>query len=215
MVKALGAQGWGALKPGMTEQEALATGELDRESVAVVAGCEFYSLAGGSKPDPAWVVADQLYDQAHRAAVNRVQELAAKVGPPPAPDAPEADQVAWAARSADTARAVSDVAIAASALTQRVDQVAGPTSAAGIASFHEGRLRLLGAPRSARTIDGIGPGSTIDDLHKAYRGRGLALTSPGRYELPARGRAGWVFDFDFTGSDIVFVRLRDTTAKCA
>lgn len=215
VVKAFGAQGWGALKPGMTEQDALATGELDREPVAVVAGCEFYSLAGGPKPDPAWIAADQAYDQAHRAAVNRVEDLTAKLGPPPAPDAPEADQVAWVARSAETARAVGDVAIAASELNRRADEVAGPTSTVGIASFRDDKLRLIGGPRSARTVDGIGPGSSVEDLRKTYLGRGLALTSPGRYEMPARGRAGWVLDFDFAGSDVVYLRLRDANAKCA
>ena len=215
VVKAFGAQGWGALKPGMAKQDALATGEVGREPLAVLGACDFYSLAGGPGPDPVWVAADQAYADAHRAAVNRVDELVGKVGPLPAPEASENDQVAWAFRSADAARAVSDVAIAASALAEREVQLAGPSSPAGIVSFRDGRLRLIGAPRTARTADGIGAGSTVDDLRRTYLGRSLGLTFPGRYEMPARGRAGWVIDFDYVGSEVVFVQLRDTTATCA
>jgi hypothetical protein len=199
----------------MTKQDALATGELEREPLTAVGDCEFYSARGGQEPDPAWTASDQAYTRAHHAAVTRANDLAAKVGPQPAPDAPEPDQIAWVLRSADAGRAVSDVAVAASAVTERADHLAGPTSPAGMVSFHDGRLRQIGAPKAARTADDIGVGSTVDDLRKTYLGRGLTQTFPGRYEMPARGRAGWVLDFDYLGTQVVFLQLRDTTAKCA
>lgn len=214
VVKAFGAQGWGALKPGMTKQDALATGELEREPLAVIGDCDFYSLTGGQRPDPTQTAADQAYTQAHRTAVNRVAELTARVGPPPPPNAPAKDQVEWASRNADAARAVGDVAIAASELTQRADQRSGPTNPAGTVSFHNDKLRLITAPQAARTTDGIGAGTTLDDLRKTYLGRSLTLTTANRYEMPARGRAGWTLDFDYTGTQVTSMQLRDTSAKC-
>ncbi|WNV88793.1 hypothetical protein [Umezawaea sp. Da 62-37] len=215
-VRSFGAEGWGPLTPGMTKQEALATGELSPEPLAVIGGCDYYSFANGPVPDPALLAADQANDVAYRDAVHRVEDLSTKVGPSPAPDAPADEQLAWAARSADAARAVSAVAVIASTATDRVAQIAGPANPAGVVSFGQGRLRLIGAPGSARTEDGIGRGSTLAELRKTYLGRGLGLTSPGRYEMPAHGRAGWMLDFDFDAitGEVVFVQLRDTKAKC-
>jgi hypothetical protein len=215
VVKAFGAQGWGVLKPGMTKQDALATGELDPDPIAVLSGCSYYTMTGGARPDPAWSAADEAADQAHRNAAIRAKELIAGVGPSPAPEASPDDQVAWLTRTADAARAVSGVAELAAGLSDRADDIVGPANPTGVVSFFDGRVRVIGAPLSARTVDGIGDGSTVDDLRKTYLGRGLGLTSPGRYEMPARGRAGWVMDFDYVGSEVVYVQLRDTNAKCA
>ncbi|WP_146174831.1 hypothetical protein [Umezawaea tangerina] len=214
--RVFGAEGWGPLTPGMSKQEALATGELSPEPLAVIAGCDYYSFTNGPTPDPAALAADQANDTAYRDAVRRVEDLTTRIGPSPAPDAPAADQLSWASRSADAALAVSAAAVMASSTTDRIAQLVGPTNPTGVVSFGQGKLRLIGAPKTARTADGIGQGSSLTDLRKTYLGRGLGLTSPGRYEMPAHGQAGWMLDFDFnpTTNEVTFVQLRDTNAKC-
>lgn len=210
-----GPAGFGKLKPGMTKDEAVATGDLGASPVAVASGCDDYSFVDGPKPDPEKMAADAAVEKAYSDAVKAADELEAKVGPFPGPDASADEFAAHAQRSADSAAASSAVANAAAESTKRIADRIEAANASGGVSFGQGKLRLIGAPPAAKTAEGIGRGSTVAELKAAYESKGLTTKSEGRFELPVAEHAGWTLNFDVEKDKVIFLLLLNPDVRCS
>ncbi|WP_200862999.1 hypothetical protein [Amycolatopsis orientalis] len=208
-----GAAGYRGVAPGMAKEAALATGKLAGAPVSALDGCTVLSWQGGPAPDPAKLAAeaeaqrkaDDLYaksDAADKAAKHSTGTSAAELAKA-------------AAQDAEAAQLAADSAMASADLAGKREERDKAFAAAGGASFGKNGLHALGAPPDAKTAEGIGIGSSLADLHKAYDARGLKLGAAGRFELPIAEKPGW--RFEFTPADNGTVRgvaITDGAPKC-
>jgi hypothetical protein len=67
--------GWGALKPGMSKKDALATGELAATGAGKFGSCEDHLYQGGPAPDP-----KQLADESTKGVADRTEVFTANGG---------------------------------------------------------------------------------------------------------------------------------------
>ncbi|SFP64878.1 hypothetical protein [Amycolatopsis rubida] len=115
----------------------------------------------------------------------------------------------------DQARLAADSALASAGLAGKREERDKAFAAAGGASFGKNGLHELGAPPDARTAEGIGVGSPLADLHKAYDARGLKLGAAGRFEPPVAEKPGWRFEFTPAADGTVGgVAISDGVVKC-
>jgi hypothetical protein len=78
---------------------------------------------------------------------------------------------------------------------------------AGGASFRDGKLSSIAAPKGAVTQAGIKRGSPVAELKAAYAGKGLKSTSKTAYELPVEGHAGWTILFELKGDTVQYMSI--------
>jgi hypothetical protein len=198
----------------MTKDQALATGDLGADPVNVLGGCQDHSFADGPKPDPARMAADAEVEQKYQDARRKADELDATLGESPGPGASADEFATHAERSAASAGAHSDAATLAAESTDRIVARLEASTASGGVSFGEGKLRLVGAPPAARTAEDIGRGSTVEQLKKAYEGKGL-VEDGSRYSLPVTDHAGWQLGFDVTDGKVTYILLLNPEINCA
>jgi hypothetical protein len=180
-VKHFGPAGWGKLTPGMSEQDALATGELQTAPVSTVLQEHVYSYVGGPKPDPKRMKADEAIEK--RAAA--------------------AEKLPKDASAAELARATQALADSASRLADRMTAYLD----AGGATFRGGKLVTLAPPAEATTEAGIKRGSTLAEVKTAYDAQGLKNTSKSIYQLPVAGHDGWHLQFEMDGNKVLYMTL--------
>lgn len=178
--KYFGPASFGKLTITMSEQEALATGELQTEPVATVLGKNVYSFVDGPRPDPKRMAADEKIEEAVEKA--------------------EKSTDTSAAGSAKAAKAYAD---SAQRLVERLEEYLG----AGGASFRGGKLASLAAPEDAATEAGIKRGSTVGELKAAYGSKGLKSSGKTAYELPVEGHAGWTILFELKGDTVQYMSI--------
>ena len=179
-VKYFGPDSFGKLTITMSEKDALATGELQTEPVSTVLGKNVYSFVGGPKPDPKRMAADEKLEKAVEKA--------------------DAGTDTSAAGSAKAAKAYADS-------TQRIVERLEAYLGAGGASFRDGKLSSIAAPKDAVTQAGIKRGSSVAALKAAYAGKGLKSTSKTAYELPVEGHAGWTVLFELKGDTVQYMSI--------
>jgi len=208
-----GPAGYRGITPGMAQEAAVATGKLNGAPVSHLDGCTDLSWQGGPAPDAARLAAET-------AAQQKVDELNAKA------DAAEqvakqstgtsaAESAQAAAKDAEAAQLAADAAQAGVDLAARREERDKAFAAAGGASFGKNGLHELGAPADAKTAEGIGAGSSLADLHKAYDARGLKTGTAGRFELPVPEKPGWRLEFTGTADGKVGgMALADGATKC-
>ncbi|WP_199841086.1 hypothetical protein [Amycolatopsis sp. AA4] len=211
--EAFGAAGYRGIAPGMAKEAALATGKLATAPVSALDGCTVLSWQGGPAPDPAKLAAeaeaqrkaDDLYaksDAADKAAKQNTGTSAAELAKA-------------AAKDAEAAQLAADSAMASAELAGKREERDKAFAAAGGASFGQNGLHALGAPPDAKTAEGIGAGSSLADLHKAYDARGLKAGAAGRFELPIAEKPGWRFEFTPADNGTVSgVAITDGALKC-
>ncbi|MEU9078859.1 hypothetical protein [Kitasatospora sp. NPDC048538] len=88
----------------------------------------------------------------------------------------------------------------------------------GRVGFGTKGLRELVAPAGTRTADGVGAGSTEEELKRAYDGKGLKPGKDGKYELPAEGvrsGEGWVYEFTMDGARVTGLALVKRGTYCS
>jgi hypothetical protein len=178
--KYFGPDSFGKLTITMTEQEALATGELQTEPVSTVLGKNVYSFVGGPKPDPKQMAADEKTEKAVEKA--------------------EKSTDTSAAGSAKAARAYAD---SAQRIVERLEAYLG----AGGASFKGGKLVSIAAPKGAATQAGVKRGSTVAELKAAYDGKGLKNSSKTAYELPVPSNPDWTILFELKGDTVQYMSI--------
>ena len=214
-VNRFGPESFGRLKIGMTEQEALATGDLGPSPISVVSGCMDYSFKDGPAPDPSRMAAEAAIekeaDDADKAA-DAADGLAGKELPKHASARESADH---AQLSANAAQANATAAEAAGKSAQNSADRATEFQKSGGVSFGSGKLRLILAPPAAKTATGIERGSTLVSLKKAYEAQGLRSTSESRYEFPVPSQPGWVFAFKIVNEKVAAFLLVNPAILCS
>ena len=178
--KYFGPDSFGKLSITMTEQEALASGELQTEPVSTVLDKNVYSFVGGPKPDPKQMAADEKTEKAVEKA--------------------EKSTDTSAAGSAKAAQAYAD---SAQRIVERLEAYLG----AGGASFQDGKLVSIAAPEGAATEAGVKRGSSLAELKAAYEGKGLKASSKTAYELPVAGHPGWTVLFELKGDTVQYMSI--------
>ncbi|WP_215546612.1 hypothetical protein [Amycolatopsis sp. CA-230715] len=209
-----GFDGFGKLKPGMSKDEAVATGELGPSPVSVVTGCEDYSFAGGPLPDPAEIAKDAELEKSYQDARAKSDALNKAADAGPGKNAGAKQFAESAQRYADSAAAIAEVTKISEQQSNRSAARIERSNAAGGVSFGGGVLRLLSAPPGITTPEGIGRESTVDQLLAAYQPKGLKLESEGRYEMAVPGHPGWVADFDTKAGKVTNFLVRSTEIRC-
>lgn len=171
---------YGKIMLGMSEQEALATGDLQTEPVATVLGKNVYSFVGGPRPNPKQMAADEKTEEA----------------------------VEKADKSTDTSAAGSAKAAEAYAQSAQriVDRLEAYLGYGGVA-FKGGKMVSIAAPEDAVTEAGIKRGSTVAELTAAYDGRGLKKSSKTAYELPVDGKPGWTVLFEIERDAVKYLSI--------
>ncbi|MEV6347449.1 hypothetical protein [Actinoplanes sp. NPDC051851] len=172
---------YGNLTLMMSEQEALATGDLQPTPVATLLGRNVYSFTGGPTPDASRMAADTKIEK----------------------DVAEAESGAFGDSSQGTADAARVYAASASRVAARMLEF----QSSGGASYLDGALDTIAAPPGAVTEAGIHRGSTLTEVQTAYAAKGLTQTSATLYEVPVPGRAGWVLLLTFGKDTVTYMSL--------
>jgi hypothetical protein len=180
-VKHFGTAGWGKLTAGMSEQDALVSGELQTAPVSTVLDENVYSLVGGPQPDPKRMAADAAIEKRVAAADKLPKD-------------------ASAAELAKGTRAYAD------STTRMADRMKAYLDAGG-ATFKGGTMVSLAPPAEATTEAGVKRGSTLAQVKAAYQGAGLVNSSKGIYQLPVAGHDQWRLQFEFDGDKVLYMTL--------
>ncbi|HEX8632384.1 MAG TPA: hypothetical protein VF755_29855 [Catenuloplanes sp.] len=212
--KHFGPIAFGGLRPGMATAAALATGELATAPISAATGCEAYSFTGGPAPDPAAMAADAKLEKEYAAATKAADKASAKADKPLRRNASAQESADHAQLSADSAGASAKAIELAAKSTQRAVERGQAMARSGAVTFGEGRLRMIVAPPGARTAEGIGRDSTVEQLKAAYDARGLKAESEGRYELAAPDQPNVVMAFNVEAGKVSSLLLLDPTIKC-
>ncbi|WP_354641741.1 hypothetical protein [Kitasatospora camelliae] len=208
-----GPKGYRGLGPGTTKDAAMGTGALQTASLSALTGCALFSYQDGPAPDPAVIAAETAAttkSKETREAADKAKTEADAKRPGAGASAQEyADD---AKRSADVAKlmAASTGAIADELKLMATRDKAFETT--GGAKFGtDGRLKQLIAPPKARTAEGIGAGSTEDELKKAYP---KVAPIEGGYTLPVEGSSEWESVFVTEGGKVTAMSLFSNAVKC-
>jgi len=180
-VKTFGPDGYGKLTIGITEKDALATGDLQNAPVSTVLGRKVYSFVDGPKPDAGRMAADEKIEKAVEKAKAGGSDKSAK-------------------ELADDAQAYADS-------TKRLSERLTAFLSAGGAGFVEGELNTIAAPEGAATEAGIKRGSSEAELKAAYEGKGLKPEGKTAFVLPLAGHSGWIILFDMDGGTVRYMSL--------
>ncbi|MFJ3791952.1 hypothetical protein [Kitasatospora sp. NPDC090091] len=223
-----GTGGYRGLKLGMTKDEALATGALETAPVSLLNGCTDYAYKGGPAPDQVRMAAEDALRAKYVQADARSEETKQGLGPMPTmpPDASTQqvkDYVDQMGRMPEKLRVHQE---AHEQLMKVLDEMKTAREtrdkaflATGRAGFGTQGLRELVAPAGTRTAEGIGAGSTLDELKQAYDAKGLkAAERDGRFEMPAEGRQsseGWVYEFTVDGAKVAGLALVKRGTYCS
>ncbi|MFG2819383.1 hypothetical protein ACGFX4_08160 [Kitasatospora sp. NPDC048365] len=209
-----GPKGYRGLGPGTTKDAALAGGTLQNTPLSALSGCAFYGYHDGPAADPAVIAAESAATTKVKdtgAAADRAQAEAAAAGQPGA-GASAREYADAAARSAQVAKLLSDSTSAIAEETTLMAARDKAFEATGGAKFGTtGHLKQLIAPPKARTAEGIGTGSTEDELKKAYP---KAKATEGGWSLPLDGTPGWELFFATDTAKVTAVSLFGTEEKC-
>lgn len=180
-VKTFGPDGFGKITVDMTEDAALATGELQTAPVSTVLGRNVHSFADGPKPDPKRMAADEEIEARVKKADQGGSDRSAK-------------------EYADDAQAYADS-------TQRLSERLVAYLEAGGATFEKGVLTSIAAPAGVATEAGIKRGSTRAELTAAYEGKGLKEDSKTAFLLPLTGHDGWTIRFELEGDTVKYMSM--------
>jgi hypothetical protein len=182
--KHFGPAGWGKLTPGISEQEALASGDLQTAPVSTVLHENVYSYVGGPKPDPKRMAADAAIEKRVAAA----------------------DKLPKSASAAELAKATQAYADSAGRIADRLKAYLD----AGGATFKKGTMVSLAPPKEATTESGIKRGSTLADVKAAYQAQGLKSTSKDVDQVPVPGHDDWRLQFEFDHGKVLYMTLINT-----
>ncbi|WP_109632017.1 hypothetical protein [Lentzea atacamensis] len=189
-------KGFGKLKPGMSKQEALATGDLAATGAGKSGDCEDYRYQGAPAPDPKQLAENAEIEQKYEAAQKAADEAKAAIGPAPGANAGAADYAAHAERLAASAEASNAVVQLSVKSTQRIAERAEAREANGGVLFAGDKIRMILPPPGATAAKGVGKGVTVDQFKAAFPN--AEQKDDKTFDVPAPGQQGVVLSFLFT-----------------
>ncbi|WP_143139118.1 hypothetical protein [Lentzea waywayandensis] len=208
-----GVAGWGKLKPGMSKQDALATGELAATGAGKTGTCEDFRYQGAPAVDPKQVAEDDALEQKIAEAQKVADAAKAAVGPAPGPNAGAADYAASAERIAASAEASNKVVQLTVESTKRIADRAEAREANGGVLFAGDKIRMILPPPGATAAKDIAKGATVDQLKAAYPN---ATSSDDKtFEVPVPDQRGFVLSFHFNEGKLTTFLLFNTESACA
>lgn len=205
--------GYGKLKPGMSKQDALATGELAATGAGKFSDCEDYRYQGAPTPDPKQLAEDAEIEQKYEAAQKAADAAQAAVGPAPGANAGAAQYAAHAEKLAASAEAAAKAAELSAKSTERIAARAEAREANGGVLFAGDKIRMIVAPPGAMTAKDLGKGATAEQLKAAYPN---AVDKDGKgFEVPVPDQQGAVLSFHLTDGKVSTFLLFNAEAKCS
>ncbi|GAA3987281.1 hypothetical protein GCM10022247_01990 [Allokutzneria multivorans] len=211
---AFGPDRFGKLKIGMTKDEAIATGALGPGPVAVVTGCEDYSFVGGPLPEPARMALEAAAEKSYDAAKKENDDIRVKLDEHRAKGGKSAEDYAVSADLfAKSAEALKKMSVASAESSARSSFRIRRSNEFGGVSFGGGKLRLISAPPFAKTEEGVGRGTSVADLKKAYEGRGM-VEDRGRYSVAVEGKPEWKLAFDVEDGKVASFLMLSSGIRC-
>ena len=205
--------GWGKLKPGMSKQDALATGELAATGVGKSGTCEDYRYQGAPAPDAAQLAADIEAEKQYEAAQKAADEADAAVGPAPGANASAEEFAAHAEKLANAAQVGAKATQLIAESTERIAKRAEAREANGGVLFAGDKIRMIVPPPGATAAKGVGKGATVDQVKAAYPT--LAQRDDKTYDVPVPDQQGSVLSFHFTDGKLATFLLFNAENKCS
>ncbi|MET8541652.1 hypothetical protein ABZW03_13515 [Kitasatospora sp. NPDC004799] len=222
-----GAAGYRGLQLSMTKEEALASGALEKAPVSVLNGCTDYAYKGGPAPDQARMANEAEVHAKTTKAMARIDEIRAKRKPvaPLTPGASLKELQEYNARlqaqiQQDTAdqKEIAELQKDLDLITPARKARDEAFLATGRVNFGTKGLRQVVAPADARTAEGVGAGSTEEQLKQAYAGKELKPVEGGKFELPADGGSGgpdWFYEFTMAEGKVAALALVKHNTYCS
>ncbi|MBD0691537.1 hypothetical protein BG452_35160 [Streptomyces sp. CBMA123] len=208
----------------MAKDAGLATGALEAAPVSLLDGCTDFVYQGGPAPDKTRMDAEAATEARYKDLNAKADAAAGKAPAPAGTLPPGASAKDAAAAAAGSAAGAKDSAATAKLMADATQSIADmwvareardkAFLATGRVSFAATGLRELVAPAEAKTAEGIGAGSTLDDLQQAYGAKGLQLAKSGKYELPVEGQQGWKWEFTVDGGKVAGMAVANRDIKC-
>lgn len=211
--KHLDVTGFGKLKPGMSKQDALATGDLAATGAGKVGNCEDYRYQGAPAPDPKELAAEAEAEQKYEAAQKSADEAKAAIGPAPGVNAGAAEYAAHAEKLAASAEVSAQAAQLAAESTQRIAKRAEAREANGGVLFAGDKIRMIVPPPGVTAAKNVGKGATVDQLKAAYPN--AVQKDDKTFEVPVPDQQGVVLSFHFTDGKLETFLLFNGGAKCS
>jgi hypothetical protein len=203
--------GFGKLKPGMSKQDALATGELAATGAGKSGNCEDYRYQGAPAPDAAELAAEADVEQKLAAAQKAADEAEAAVGAAPGANAGAAAYAAHAEKLAKSAELGAEATELIAESTKRIAKRAEAREANGGVLFAGDKIRMIVPPPGATTAKNIGKGAAVDQVKAAYPD--AKQRDDRTLEVP--GQQGVVLSFHFTDGKLDTFLLFNADAKCS
>lgn len=211
-----GPAGYRGLTLGMAKDAALAGGKLAAPPTSTLDGCTDFSYAGGPAPDPARMKAEADVEAKAKDLNKQADELSAHPDKEPGPNASAQEYADSAEKSAKDTKVFADAAQASADLATKREARDRAFVAAGGASFGKDGLRELAAPADAKTAEGVGAGSSLNDLKTFYDAMGMKVGDNGRFQVPVEGKPDWVYEFTTAdGGKVGAVSMINPKSKCA
>lgn len=205
--------GFGKLKPGMSKQDALATGELAATGAGKSGTCEDYRYQGAPQPGAAELAAEAEIEQKLAAAQKAADEAEAAVGPAPGANAGAAAYAAHAEKLAASAQLAAKATELIAESTERIAKRAEAREANGGVLFAGDKIRMILPPPGVTAAKNVGKGATVDQVKAAYPN--AAQKDDKTLDVPVPDQQGVVLSFRFTDGKLDSFLLFNSDAKCS